>query len=71
MWDRLEFLTQSTVFYLDARHVAAYCPVCRDGTLLVTFADINGMPAARYSSRANPNGCSAGCSSDLIVDVIA
>jgi hypothetical protein len=37
VWDRLEERTGQSVHYLDARHIAAWCPACRAGFVRIGF----------------------------------
>jgi hypothetical protein len=53
--DRLEALTGSTVFYLDARRTASYCPVCLDGTVRLAFS---WEPEPAFVGTCS-NGCTA------------
>jgi hypothetical protein len=47
IWDRLEQRTGHSPTYLDARHIASYCPRCLDGTLRIGFA---GNPPTAFVS---------------------
>jgi hypothetical protein len=71
VWDRLERRTRSTVFYLDATHIAAWCPSCRDGTIRIGFVD-HPKPAFTVSSNALGAGlCSLGCTEEMILEALA
>jgi hypothetical protein len=37
VWDRLEARTGQPVHYVDARHIAAWCPSCRAGFVRIGF----------------------------------
>lgn len=60
--ERLEAITGSTVFYVDARHTASYCPVCLDGTVRLGFS---WDPEPGFVGT-----CSNGCTADLIGEVL-
>ena len=70
VWDRLERRTERTVFYLDAKHIASYCPACGDGTIRIGFVD-SDPPRATVTSNERPRCCSFGCSSDAILSALA
>ncbi|HEY1437389.1 MAG TPA: hypothetical protein VGG82_07790 [Casimicrobiaceae bacterium] len=67
VWLAIEERTGQSPFYIDARHIASYCPLCIDGTMLVQFID-GPHPRGRISSvRYGEGYCSLGCPEDDIV----
>lgn len=63
VWSKLEDRTGHTVHYMGPSHLAAYCPVCRTGTLGVHFANLTSGP--RVTCR-----CSNGCSARFIAEAL-
>jgi hypothetical protein len=69
VWDRLETRARElhptlewvAPFYLDARHLAAWCPRCGEGTVRVSFIDGDPPMVCIDSERGGPQRCSHGC----------
>jgi hypothetical protein len=62
--DKLEERTGSPVFTFGVDTVAAHCPVCRRGTLTITFVKVSPtVVRARVRSHSAPEAgyCSEGC----------
>jgi hypothetical protein len=55
--------------YLDRENVAAYCPVCREGTIRILFIE-QPEPTIRITSNAWPGHCSLGCRARTIFEVL-
>ena len=70
IWDRLAERTGHTVFYLDATHIAGYCPACLDGTLRIGFVSHPKPKAFIDSQEGGPGRCSRGCTEDEIVEAL-
>jgi hypothetical protein len=62
VWKRLA--REGEVFVMGAGRLAAYCPVCHEGTVSVWLIDTD-------PPRIRTEGCDAGCTPDLIADAIA
>ncbi len=69
IWKQLEHLTGATVFYVDARHIAARCPACLDGCVRVAFVE-HPEPGFTVDSIAGVGVCSRGCGEDQIARVV-
>jgi hypothetical protein len=72
VWGRLEEVTQMPVFTNadGSGRIAAYCPVCRIGTLAIQFLD-GRDPEFAVESSAGPDCCSYGCTFEQIVEALA
>jgi len=68
VWHKLEHLTGHGVHYVSATQIAAYCPVCKRGTVLVTFLKLED-PGAKFT-HGEDMGCSLGCPVELIAEVL-
>jgi hypothetical protein len=68
IWERLEETTRMPVFVIERGRLAAYCPVCRTGTLTIQFLD--SPPRWRAESQFGFDFCSDGCSTARIAEAL-
>jgi hypothetical protein len=62
VWDRLADRTGRTVFYMDCEHIAAYCPACGEGTILLRWLE---YPEPGFAAT-----CSRGCGDEQIGEAL-
>lgn len=69
--ETLERLTQCGVIRIGdgTRRTFAFCPACREGTILVQLHDLD-VPTMTITSSAWPGHCSLGCSEGFIARVM-
>lgn len=71
IWDRLQEQAGYAPTYIDATHIASYCPRCLDGTVMFRFTS-HPKPTAFPASRGGGAGCcSAGCTAVEIAEALA
>jgi hypothetical protein len=70
IWTRLEERTEMPVFTFGNGRIAAYCPVCRTGTLAVQFIDAPGGPEWGITSSAGEDQCDLGCTFEQVREAL-
>ena len=69
VWVKLEDRTGHTAHYMGPGKLASYCPVCKSGTVTVTFLTLDTGPAFKATS-GGAVGCSLGCPAKLIGEAL-
>jgi hypothetical protein len=69
-WTALQRRTEMPVLLVDRGRIAAYCPACRAGTLMVHFIEGRDEPRLKIASGAGAGQCSLGCNAQQIREAI-